>query len=285
MNIFTTLLIQPLANGLVLFYRILGNNMGLAIIAFSLALSFVIRPFTKKSLESMKKTRELQPQLDKLKKKYKNDKTKLMQAQTALYKQHGVAPGLSGCLPIIVQLVVFYALFQVFINYVNTSSPVKLNAILYEPLRFHANELINTKFLYFNITKPDTFKIPGISFAIPGIVLFLAAISQMISAKITSPYLSAEEKLARKTKGEADDTMVAMQSTMIYTIPIMTLVFGSKFPAGVAIYWVTFSIYQAFQQYRSTGLGGLRSWINLIPMLQSRHDEPSNGKPNPKSSK
>lgn len=272
MNIFTVLLIQPLANGLVVFYRILFNNMGLAIIAFSLALSLLIRPFTKKSLESMKKTRDLQPQLDKLKKKFKDDKTKLMQAQTALYKEHGVSPSLGGCLPIVLQLVVFYSLFQVFINYLASSNVTKLNEILYAPLKFGIGEMINTKFLYFDITKPDVFNIHGIPFAIPGLILILAAISQMISAKITSPYISAEEKLAKKTKGQADDAMVAMQSTMIYTIPLMTLIFGEKFPAGVAIYWVTFSIYQAYQQYKMTGLGGLKSWINRVPMLQLLHE-------------
>ena len=81
MNIFTTILIQPLANGLIVFYRILGNNMGLAIVGFTLALVTLLRPMTKKSMDAMKKMKEFQPQLDKLKKKYKDDKNKLMKAQ------------------------------------------------------------------------------------------------------------------------------------------------------------------------------------------------------------
>lgn len=263
MNIFTTILIQPLANGLVLFYRVLGNNMGLAIIGFSLALVLALRPMTRQYMESMKKMKEYGPQLEKLKEKHKGDKQKLMQAQSQFYKEKGINPG-AGCLPMILQIVILFGLLQVFLKALHGSDPASLNELMYSPLKFHSGELINTRFLYFDITKPDTFKIPGISFNLPGIIVILAAITQMISAKITSPYLEAEEKLVKKTKGSADDIQVAMQSSAIYTFPIMTLIFGVQFPAGVALYWTTFSLYQAFQQYRSTGLGGLKSWINVV---------------------
>jgi YidC/Oxa1 family membrane protein insertase len=278
MNIFTTILIQPLANGLVLFYKILGNNMGLAIIGFSLTLVLALRPLTKQYLESMKKMKEYGPQLEKLKNKHKGDKEKLMKAQADFYKEKGINPG-AGCLPMILQLVVMFALLQVFLNALTSTNPAKLNALMYEPLKFGKDAVINTRFLYLDITKPDTFKIPGIPFALPGIILILAAISQMISAKITSPYLEAEEKAAKKTPGAGDDFAAAMQTSAIYTFPLMTLLIGGRFPAGVAIYWVTFSIYQTVQQYRSTGLGGLKTWIKLLPVVKS-----GNGKGNKKSS-
>lgn len=263
MNIFTTILIQPLANGLVLFYRVLFGNMGLAIIGFSIVLKVVLSPMTREQLETMKKMKEFAPQLDKLKKKYKDNKEKLMKAQQDFYKQKGINPG-AGCLPMILQLVIFFALLQVFIQALTGSDPTKLNSLLYSPLKFHIHELINTRFLYLNITKPDTFKIAGVPFGIPGPILILAAISQMISAKIASPYIAAEEKMAKKTEAKSDDIQTAMQSSAIYTFPLMTLLFGARFPAGVALYWVTFSVYQTIQQYRSTGLGGLKSWMKAL---------------------
>jgi len=67
MNIFEVLLLQPLANGLVLSYRLLGGNMGLAIIAFSLFLRFALNPLTKPYMESMKKMKDYQKELNKLK--------------------------------------------------------------------------------------------------------------------------------------------------------------------------------------------------------------------------
>jgi len=263
MNIFNVILIQPLANGLIVFYRVLLGNMGLAIIGFSLALVMALRPMTKKYMDSMKKMKEFQPQLDKLKKKYKNDKEGLMKAQADFYKQKGINPG-AGCLPMILQLVVLFSLLQVFIQALTGSDPTKLNHLLYEPLKFHLGEIINTKFLYLNVTKPDTFNIPGIPFGIPGPVLILAALSQMVSAKIASPYLAAEEKAAKKTPGAADDFQTAMQTSAVYTFPLMTLLIGGRFPAGVALYWVTFSLYQTYQQYKSTGLGGLKSWLKAL---------------------
>lgn len=263
MNIFNVILIQPLANGLVLFYKLLGGNMGVAIIAFSLALVFALRPLTKQYMQSMKKMKEYEPELAKLKKKYKDDKKKLMQAQSEFYKQKGINPG-AGCLPMILQLVVLFSLLQVFMRALTGTDPAHLNELLYSPLKFGAGELINTRFLYLDITKPDVFKLAAIPFAIPGPVIFLAALSQMISAKITAPYLKAGEKQAKKTPGAADDFQSVMQSSAVYTFPLMTLLVGGSFASGIALYWFVFSLYQAVQQYQNTGWGGMTPWINKV---------------------
>src|SRR5579859_4391657 len=108
MNIFTVILIQPLANALVLYYRVLFGNMGLAIIGLTLTLVLALRPMTKKYMDSMKKMKEYQPQIEKLKKKFKNDKQKFMQAQAQFYKEKGITPGLAGCLPMILQIVILF---------------------------------------------------------------------------------------------------------------------------------------------------------------------------------
>src|SRR4030065_509305 len=68
---FETILIQPLANGLILFYKLLGGNLGVAIIGFSIFLRFALNPLTKPYMKSMQKMKELAPQLEKLKRKYK----------------------------------------------------------------------------------------------------------------------------------------------------------------------------------------------------------------------
>src|SRR5581483_9773806 len=139
MNIFTIILIQPLANGLILFYNLLFHNMGLAIIGFSLFLVLLLRPLTRGYLESMKKMREYGPQLAKLKKKYKGDQQKLMKAQADFYKEKGINPG-AGCLPMILQIVLLFALLQVFLSALTGTNPTKLNALLYQPLKFSAGQ-------------------------------------------------------------------------------------------------------------------------------------------------
>jgi len=270
-NIFTLILVQPLTNGLILFYRILFQNLGVAILVFSLALIFLLRPLTKPYMQSMKRIKDLEPQLAKLRKKFGKDKMKMSQAQAELYKQNKINPA-AGCLPYILQFVVLIALFQVFTAALSGADIAsgKLNQLLYPALKFTSDQQINTKFLYLNVSKPDTFNIPGIPFAIPGLFLLLATLAQFLSVKIMAPYISEEEKIAKKTKGQADDMQVAMQSSMIYTLPLMTLIFGLKFPSGLALYWLVFSIVNVWQQVKMSGWGSLTPFIKRLNLLKLR---------------
>lgn len=268
MNPFQIILIQPLTNGLILFYKVLGSNMGFAIIGFSLVLRLVLNPLTKPYMNSMKKMKEVEPLLTKLKKKYKNDKQGMMKAQSELYKQKGINPG-AGCLPYILQIVVLIALFNVFNQVLSSNGDTisKINELLYEPLRFVGETTLNTKFLYLNVTKPDTFAIPGVGFPIPGPILILAGLVQFLSAKMNMKVVEQEKKIAKKTVGGADDMAASMQSSMIYTFPAMTILFGIRFPSGLALYWLLFSIFQMWQQYNSIGWGGLAPWVNKLRRL------------------
>jgi YidC/Oxa1 family membrane protein insertase len=255
-----------LINGLILFYKYLGQNLGISILIFSIFLIFLMRPLSKPYLESMKKIRALEPQLAKIKRKYANDKLKMSQAQADLYKQNKINPA-GGCLPYLLQFVVLIALFGVFTSVFNNSaSTQKLNEQLVPALRFAQNEVLNTRFLYLDTTQPDTLNklIPGIPSIIPGIFLTLATIAQFLSVKITTPYISEEEKIAKKTKSEADDMQIAMQKSMTYTLPLMTLFFGLRLPSGLALYWLVFSLVNVWQQVSMSGWGSLTPAINLI---------------------
>lgn len=265
MNLFDIILVQPLANGLILFYRLLGNNLGLAIIAFSIFLRFVLNPLTKPYLESVKKMKEIAPQLEKLKSKFKDDKIKLAQAQAELYKQKKINPG-SGCLPYLLQIVIFIAFFNVFTRTIYSSENLtqKFNNLLYNPLKFSQEEVINTKFLYLDITRPDILKVKGLPFGLPGPVIILAALIQFWSSKMMAPATEAYKKKAKKTSEVSDDLQATMQQSMIYTFPLMTLFFGMKFPSGLALYWVIFSLIQFIQQYDSKKIGSLIKGFSLL---------------------
>ena len=274
-TIFTPILIQPLTNGLILFYNLLFHNMGLAIIGFSLLIRFITNPLTKKSMDSMKKIKEIEPQVSKLKKKYANDQKGLMAAQTELYKQKGINPS-AGCLPQILQIVILIALFNVFNQALSQNGEAisKLNSVLYAPLKLAEDTVLNTKFLYMDVREPDLInKFLGLDgnkpFPIPGPILILAGLLQFLSAKMTQPLVKKEEKVAKGTKGGADDMAVAMQSSMIYTFPAMTILFGIKFPSGLALYWLLFSVFQMYQQYKSSGWGGLTPFIRKLGLIKS----------------
>ena len=267
MNIFEILLLQPLASGLVLFYRLLGGNMGLAIIVFSVFLRFILYPLTKPYMDSMKNIKKYTKDLEKLKKKHKGDKAAYMKAQADFYKEKGINPS-AGCLPYLLQIVVLIAFFNVFSRtLVATQDPVtSFNSLVYGPLKFAASEHVNTQFLYLNVTMPDVIK--GIvPFPLPGPFLILAAITQLLSAKMNVPYLEAEEKLAKKTEEKSDDMAVAMQSSMVYTFPFITLLVGLNFASGLVLYWFVFSAMQVYMQYKSSGWGGLTPWVKRIGLI------------------
>lgn len=282
MNIFTVILTQPLANGLILFYRLLGSNMGLAILAFTAALWIILRPLTSPYMESMKKIRDIAPQLDKLKKKYKDDKIKLAQAQADLYKEKNINPG-AGCLPYLLQIVILFAFFGMFNSTLASGGNLteKFNSLLYPVMKFPSDQFINTHFLYLDITKPDSFTSLGslkLPFTFPGPILILAAILQFLSAKIMQPVTAIEEKVAEKTPQSTDDLQVAMQQSMIYTFPLMTIFVGLRFASGLALYWLVFSFMQAYQNVSTQGWGGLTSWLIKLKLLKSESQKQDNGK-------
>ena len=93
------------------FYGILGN-FGLAILALTVVVKLIMFPLANKSYESLSKMRTLQPKMEEIKKKFKDDPQKQQQETMALYQREKINP-LAGCLPILVQIPVFYALYKV----------------------------------------------------------------------------------------------------------------------------------------------------------------------------
>jgi len=256
MNIWFTLLYQPLVNALILFYQVLGGNLALAIIGMTLVLRAAMIPLTAPSLKTAQKMKELAPELEKLKAQYKHDKTEFAKAQLALYQKHGANPA-AGCLPQIIQIVILIALFQAFSQVLrsNGDTIAKLNEILYPFLKLAEGHIINFKFLYLDLTKPDMISLPFkigldklVIDKIPGIFLLGSAGAQFVSSKMMMPMVKKEEKIARKTPEKTDDMVTAMQEQMLYLMPVMTLIIGFTFPSGLVLYWLTFSVFMLVQQ-------------------------------------
>ncbi|MCL5090955.1 MAG: YidC/Oxa1 family membrane protein insertase [Patescibacteria group bacterium] len=247
-QIWTVLLYQPILNALILLYQLLFSNLGLAIIALTALIRLILIPLTNPQLKSAQKMQELAPELDKLKKKYKDDKQKLMQAQMELYKTHGINPT-SGCLPQILQFVILISLYQAFNLVVRSGAEVvdKINQSLYPFVQLPAGSALNLKFLYLNLSQPDLIHIPNFV-AIPGLFVILATVFQFLSSKLMMPVVKEEAKEAKGTKTETDDMAVAMQKQMLYLFPLMTLVFGYTMPSGVILYWFIFSLFAFIQQ-------------------------------------
>jgi len=248
MNIWFTLLEQPLINGLIAFYHLFGN-IGWAIIGLTVGLRILLIPLTAPSLKAAAKMKELAPKLDKLKKKYKNDKKGMAKAQMDLYRQAGVNPA-AGCLPQIVQIVILIALFRAFQQVLKPDGAQiieTLNQVLYPILKLPLDASLNLNFLYLDLTKPDLIKLSGLP-SLPGIFLLASAAAQFLSSKLMMPAAKKKEAIAKKTPEKTDDFASTMQTQSLYLFPIMTIFIGFTFPSGLVLYWLVFSLTNLAQQ-------------------------------------
>ena len=108
------LVAKPILYLLKFFYRFL-HNWGLAIIILTIFIKIILQPMTKKSMQSMKAMQQLQPQLQKIREKYKNDREKLNLETMSLFRNHKVNP-MGGCLPMVIQMPIYIALYKVLYN-------------------------------------------------------------------------------------------------------------------------------------------------------------------------
>ena len=188
------------------------GNYGIAIIIVTILMRALIFPLTLKQEQSMKKMRDSQPEIDKIKEKYKDNPQKMNEEVMKFYKDNNINP-MGVCLPILILMPLFLSLFYAF-----SGSAIPNDAT----------------FLWFNLKKPDElFKIG--SFAVNLLPILNTGVTY-IQQKIMSD----------TTKGQ--ETNNTMQS-MLYTMPIMMLVLFYNMPSGVTLYYLVSGILSVIQQH------------------------------------
>ncbi len=204
---------RPLVSLLRLLYDVTGNY-GIAIILLTVLVKLVFFPLSNKSFRSMSAMKKLQPQMERLREQYKDDRQKLNQEMMELYKRYEVNP-LGGCLPMIVQLPVFIGLYQ---------------GLLY------AIELRQAPFFGWieDLSQPDRLGALAIPFVDPpGIpVLTLLMGGSMIIQQMMMP-----------TPGDP------IQQKMMLLMPVIFTVMFINFPAGLVLYWLINNILSVAQQH------------------------------------
>ncbi len=267
-DIFNALFLGPVINLLVLILRILQSinlpgALGFSIIILTILVRILVWPFMSKQLKSAQIMAKLKPELDSLKKTHEGDKQALSKAQMELYKQHGVNPA-GGCLPTLIQFPVLIALYQsIFALFNNNQQGLDhINNLLYIP-SWHLTSPPDPNFLGFNLThKPSEFSQVGyLVLLVPLLTALLTFIqSKMMSPQPIKEYPSDSPK-EKKEKESSEDAMSAVQSQMIYMMPIMVGYFAFQFPVALAFYWNTLTLVGIFQQYLISGWGGLGSLL------------------------
>ncbi len=214
------ILYTPLFNALIFLVWLMPHNqIGWAIIILTLIMRIALLPFTIHTARVQVKMKALQPKIDELRVKHKDDKTLQSQSLMALYKEEGVSP-FSSCLPLIVQLVVLIVLYNVFRNGLNTAHFNILYSFVPHPAH------VNTNFFGVDLSKPDRIVLP-----------IIAGLTQLWQAKVTFV-----------PSTNPDDSMGMISKQMIYLAPIMTFVFAQRFPAALPLYWIVTNLFSVAQQ-------------------------------------
>jgi len=232
MEIFTsafhTLLYQPLFNALIFLYQFLpGKDFGVAVIVLTIIIRIILYPLMLKSIKSQKALAELQPQIQEIQQKYKNDKEKQGKEMMALYQKEKINP-LGGCLPFLLQLPILFALYRVFWKGLEPESMSSLYSFIPSP------EAINPTFLgIINLAEPSL------------VLAVLAGILQFFQTKMLTPK-------NKKTPVKGDQMAQfsnMMQKQMLYFFPLFTVFILWKLPAAIGVYWTITALFSIFQQY------------------------------------
>lgn len=253
----------PVVNVLLLIYKAFASisipyALGFSIIALTVLIRLVLYPVISSQLRATKKMQDVNPHLKKLKEKHKGD-AKTLQAETMkLYKEFGINP-LAGCLPLIIQLPVFWSLYGA-LSGISNLTPIVIAKIAY----FDFLKISRPWDLYFfglPLAKNPSDLINTIGPVIL-IVPILTGVFQFIQSKMMLPVSVKAEKT--KDKKKDDDFATAFQKQSLYIFPIMIGFFSWTFPIGLSLYWNTFTIFGIIQQHRVSGLGGLEEWTKKI---------------------
>ena len=203
-------------------------NYGIVLIIFSIIIKIVVYPLTKSSYQSMKKMQALQPMITELKEKHKDDPQKMNKETMKLYSTYGINPA-GGCLPMILQMPIFVALWGMF------QSAIDLRQ---QPFVGWITDLSQPDIIFSLGTKLPLVGIQEIS----GLAV-LMGITTFVQQKMT----------IKDPK----------QQALIYMMPIMLTLLFMSFPSGLNLYYFMFNVLSIAQQYYINHKGGT---VELVPV-------------------
>jgi len=217
MNLGAAWIIQPISEYVMIpllkFLRMFIPNYGLVIIVFSLIIKLALHPLTRTSMRSMRKMQALNPMMTEIREKYKDDPQKMNAQVMNLYKEYGVNPA-SGCLPLLLQMPILFALYAVF------RSSIELR-------QAHFVAWIT------DLSIPDAmaklpFTIPFFSITnVSGLALAMA-VTMFVQQKMT--------------------VTDPRQKAMVWMMPIMMMLIFNSLPAGLNLYYFVFNLLSIGQQ-------------------------------------
>lgn len=217
--IFYNFFYQPLINILALLTYILpGESFGVSIITLTVLVNLIFLPISLRMKRMQQRVQDAQPEIEKIKLQFKDKKDEQARRTLELYKANGIKMVSGVFLPVVIQFMLFIALYRVFSGGGGISA-----GDLYSFTPPIAN--LDPLFLNFiDLSKPNT------------ILAIIAGVSQFFQISIMS------KKIGGEKKGD-ESFSSALQKNMKYSVPGIIIVLGLKFPAALTLYWTTMSIF------------------------------------------
>jgi YidC/Oxa1 family membrane protein insertase len=233
-------LVNPMANALVLLNNAFFGSFGLAIVIFTVFMRGITFPLTLRQLRSSRAMSAMSGRLQEIQKKHKDPKRR-QEETMKIYREAGVNP--LGCLlPMVAQLPIWFALYSVLRLTVGDvpEATISLSQHLY-PWSFIQQAVpLSNKFVGLNLGQPNL------------VLAILTGATMFVQQKMTTP-------------PAMDEKSQSMNSTMLWMMPLMFTYFAISFPSGLALYWVVSSVVSIVLQYIYVGSGGL-TWRNLFSL-------------------
>ncbi len=230
------ILYRPIYNVLIFIYDYLPyKDLGLAIIVLTLFIRFVLLPLSWSATKSQRLLQSLNPELEKIKKQYKDDQQKLSQATMEFYKKHNINP-FSSCLPLLIQLPILLALYQVLKNNIDHTQFELLYSFVPRP------ESINNIFLnWIDLSKPNY------------ILAILTGVTQFFQGYLLKPASPPAKKSTNNSENKdelinAEQITSAMSAQFIYVMPLMTVFISWNLFAALPLYWITTTLFSIASQ-------------------------------------
>ena len=231
-QLFRTFITKPLLNALVLIASVMPNyNLGIAILILTIIVKLILFVPTQHAMEGQKKMQLVQPKMDALKKKFKDNPKKMQEETVKLWKEHGVNP-MQSCLPMLIQFPILIGLFFT----IRDGSVLALSEHLLYPLNQDLTWTFGTQFLGLDLLEPSVYIMPP-----------LLMVMQFFQMKLSFALNKKKQDNQGKKKEQMSQQEV-QQKVMMYGLPLMIGFFALQFPAAVSLYWATSTVFAVGQQ-------------------------------------
>jgi len=219
-----------------------GWTWAFSIVGLVIVIRILLIPLFVKQIKAQRNMQLIQPQMKEIQKKYAGDRERQSQEMMKLYRETGTNP-LSSCLPILLQMPIFFALFSVLQGIATNTKEGVFNWDQYDALFQEAREAaIFGAPLYGTFLSADEVAAGGFSPVATRIVTFV-----LIVLMVGTTYTTQRQLMLKNMA--ADNPMAKQQKILLYVFPIMFGVFGINFPIGVLIYWFSTNVWSMGQQF------------------------------------